>query len=92
MCLLQNVFPEKTTSFRHVVYTCYQPASMADEAGMAEKKRMYKNYLISTHWPAMNVASHGNGEGQYNLTTSCFSDFFVASIPAKLFSLVQSVL
>lgn len=27
--LVQNVFPEKLTAWRHVVYTCFQPRSMA---------------------------------------------------------------
>ena len=65
MVWLQNVFPDATKDFRHVVYTCYQPAAMASAKELEEKKRIYDNFLISTHWPAMNVAAHGNGEGKH---------------------------
>ena len=52
---MQNVFPSKSTAFRHVVYTCYQPAAMASDELLAEKRRAYQEHLITTHWPAMNL-------------------------------------
>lgn len=52
---LQNVFPRRITDFRHAVYTCYQPASMASGADIQEKQRAYQEHLLTTHWPAMNI-------------------------------------
>lgn len=55
MRLCQNTFPRKLQAFRHVVYTCYQPASMATQADLCKKQKAYEQYLLTTHWPAMNI-------------------------------------
>lgn len=52
---MQNVFPEATTEMRHVVYTCYQPADLATESDLAQKKAAYDQFRLTTHWPAMNI-------------------------------------
>ena len=55
LCGSQNVFPAATNSMRHVVYTCYQPASMADERDLQQKQQAYKQFRLTTHWPAKNI-------------------------------------
>lgn len=44
-----------TDKWRHVVYTCYQPKSLATEKDLALKREAYNNRRVTTHWPAMNV-------------------------------------
>jgi len=38
-----------------VVYTCYQPRSLATEKDLALKREAYNDRRVTTHWPAMNV-------------------------------------
>ncbi len=45
----------KTDKWRHVVYTCYQPKSLATEKDLALKREAYNDRRVTTHWPAMNV-------------------------------------
>ena len=40
---------------RHVVYTCYQPASMASDQDLQQKQEAYKQFRLTTHWPALNI-------------------------------------
>lgn len=51
----QNVLPENTDKWRHVVYVCYQPSSLATEKDLALKQEAYNDRRVTTHWPAMNV-------------------------------------
>lgn len=51
----QNLLPGNTDTWRHVVYTCYQPRSLATEKDLALKREAYEDRLVTTHWPAMNV-------------------------------------
>ena len=44
-----------TDKWRHVVYTCYQPRSLATEKDLALKREAYRDRRVTTHWPAMNV-------------------------------------
>ena len=44
-----------TDKWRHVVYTCYQPRSLATATDLALKKEAYNDRRVTTHWPAMNV-------------------------------------
>jgi len=68
--LLQNVFPAATTSMRHVVYACYQPASLATPADLERKRAGYREYMLTTHWPSMNIktyeAKNAIGEGFFS--------------------------
>ena len=49
------MLPEHTDAWRHVVYACYQPRSMASEKDLAVKRAAWDGYCITTHWPAANV-------------------------------------
>lgn len=53
--LLQNTYPPEIKSWRHVVYTCYQPRSMASQQDLKMKAKAYQNYQITTHLPAQNI-------------------------------------
>ena len=53
--VLQNTYPEKIKSWRHVVYTCYQPRSMATIHDLELKAQAWHNYQITTHLPAENI-------------------------------------
>ncbi|KAK9792461.1 hypothetical protein WJX73_006649 [Symbiochloris irregularis] len=55
-----NVLPEKTDQWRHVVYTCYQPASLATEQDLQRKEQAWREYRVTTHWPAQNVSLFNN--------------------------------
>jgi hypothetical protein len=55
---LQNVFPSATSQMRHVVYACYQPASLASPADLEEKQAGYRDFMLTTHWPAMNIKKY----------------------------------
>lgn len=46
---------ENTDKWRHVVYVCYQPRSLATERDLALKREAYNDRRVTTHWPAMNV-------------------------------------
>ncbi|KAL3144480.1 hypothetical protein ABBQ32_004220 [Trebouxia sp. C0010 RCD-2024] len=49
------VFAENTDSWRHVVYVCYQPRSLATNKDLALKREAYNDRRVATHWPGMNV-------------------------------------
>mmetsp|Transcript_11426 Transcript_11426/g.34340 ORF Transcript_11426/g.34340 Transcript_11426/m.34340 type:complete len:460 (+) Transcript_11426:89-1468(+) len=51
----QNRPPSDPQLWRHVLYTCYQPAALATEKDLDKKRQAYEQYLITTHWPAKNV-------------------------------------
>jgi hypothetical protein len=53
--LLQNTYPDKIKSWRHVVYTCYQPRSMASARDLELKAQAWNHYQITTHLPAENI-------------------------------------
>ena len=46
---------ENTDKWRHVVYVCYQPRSLATDKDLALKREAYNDRRVTTHWPAMNV-------------------------------------
>ena len=48
-------FAGNTDKWRHVVYVCYQPRSLATEKDLALKREAYNDRRVTTHWPAMNV-------------------------------------
>jgi hypothetical protein len=52
---MQNVLPERTDAWRHVVYACYQPRNMASERDLATKREAWEGHRITTHWPAANI-------------------------------------
>ena len=52
---LQNTYPDKVKSWRHVVYTCYQPRSMASAHDLELKAQAWERYQITTHLPAENI-------------------------------------
>lgn len=51
----QNVMPANTNKWRHVVYCCYQPRSLATTADLQLKKQAWDEHRMTTHWPANNV-------------------------------------
>ena len=53
--LLQNTYPEKIKTWRHVVYTCYQPRGMARARDLELKAQAWERYQITTHLPAENI-------------------------------------
>ncbi len=53
--LLQNTYPNKIKSWRHVVYTCYQPRGMASARDLELKAQAWDRYQITTHLPAENI-------------------------------------
>jgi len=53
--LLQNTYPDKIRSWRHVVYTCYQPRGMASARDLELKAQAWDRYQITTHLPAENI-------------------------------------
>ena len=53
--LLQNTYPEKIKTWRHVVYTCYQPCGMASARDLELKAQAWERYQITTHLPAENI-------------------------------------
>lgn len=55
MIALQNTYPAEIKSWRHVVYTCYQPRSMASQQDLEMKAEAYHKYQITTHLPAQNI-------------------------------------
>lgn len=55
VCVLQNTYPPEIMSWRHVVYTCYQPRSMASAYDLEMKAKAYDSYQITTHLPAQNI-------------------------------------
>lgn len=72
--MLQNVLPEKTDCWRHVVYTCYQPAALATQQDLDRKQTAWQEYRVTTHWPAQNVSlfpDSGTG-GALQLLPFCF--------------------
>ena len=52
---LQNTYPEKINTWRHVVYTCYQPRGMASARDLELKAQAWERYQITTHLPAENI-------------------------------------
>lgn len=61
---MQNVLPEAGEGWRHVVYTCYQPRSLATDADLANKRAAWDNFDVTTHWPAANVSVHDTFENK----------------------------
>ena len=59
--LPQNVSPEVSSDFRHVVYTCFQPREFATAEDLDLKRIAYEQYRVTTHWPAYNVALFPEG-------------------------------
>ena len=53
--LLQNTYPDKIQSWRHVVYTCFQPRHMASAHDLKLKAQAWDKYQITTHLPAENI-------------------------------------
>ena len=53
---LQNTIPQFSEQWRHVVYACYQPRTLATEADLAAKRKAWDDYAVTTHWPAANVS------------------------------------
>ena len=53
--VVQNVYPDKLSAWRHVVYTCYQPRSMASAEDLRLKAQAWREHQITTHLPARNV-------------------------------------
>ncbi|KAK9828670.1 hypothetical protein WJX72_001442 [[Myrmecia] bisecta] len=51
----QNCLPDYRKDFRHVVYVCYQDRALASPHDMQLKQQAWDDYLVTTHWPAMNV-------------------------------------
>ncbi len=52
---------EAGVSRRFVVYTCYQPATMATPEDLALKRRAFDEYRVTTHWPAAGVCMPQEG-------------------------------
>lgn len=50
-----NTYPEKIKTWRHVVYTCYQPRGMARARDLELKAQAWERYQITTHLPAENI-------------------------------------
>lgn len=42
---------------RFVVYCCYQPRALATPTDLETKQDAYREYKVTTHWPAQNVTS-----------------------------------
>eukprot|EP00877_Chromochloris_zofingiensis_P007156 jgi/Chrzof1/2694/Cz11g25140.t1 len=43
--------------WRFVVYCCYQPRALATPTDLETKQDAYREYKVTTHWPAQNVTS-----------------------------------
>ncbi|GLI76566.1 hypothetical protein PoHVEF18_004839 [Penicillium ochrochloron] len=52
------VYPE-TDLIRTVIYTCYTPAAWISEEDREKKKEIFQNWETTTHWPHINIHSHG---------------------------------
>ena len=52
----QNIVPELTEHWRHVVYACYQPRTFAQPNDLRLKAEAWDEYRVTTHWPARNIA------------------------------------
>jgi hypothetical protein len=52
------VYPE-TDIIRTVIYTCYTPAAWISEEDREKKKEIFHNWEATTHWPHINIHSHG---------------------------------
>ncbi|KAL3442505.1 hypothetical protein BJX65DRAFT_321509 [Aspergillus insuetus] len=52
------VYPE-TDTIRTVIYTCYTPASWISEEDREKKKEIFNKWEATTHWPHINIHSHG---------------------------------
>ncbi|KAL3483011.1 hypothetical protein BJX62DRAFT_231273 [Aspergillus germanicus] len=52
------VYPE-TDIIRTVIYTCYTPASWISEEDREKKKEIFHKWEATTHWPHINIHSHG---------------------------------
>ncbi|DBA92635.1 TPA: hypothetical protein ACH3X1_002853 [Trebouxia sp. C0004] len=50
-----NTYPDNIKSWRHVVYTCYQPRGMATARDLQLKAQAWNQYQITTHLPAENI-------------------------------------
>ena len=46
---------EKSKTIRTVIYAAYAPASMASEAALAEKRKIFAANGATTHWPHDNI-------------------------------------
>ncbi len=66
---MQNTAPDVIKQWRHVVYACYQPRSMASDNDLRLKKKAWDEHSITTHLPAQNIriydAEFAKREWQY---------------------------
>lgn len=60
-CTLQNVLPRSTDRWRHVVYACYQPRALATEQDLDVKRTAWRDFRVTTHWPAQQVSLFPEG-------------------------------
>jgi len=54
-CAHSNTGPEQLKQWRHVVYACYQPRSMASPRDLEVKARAYARRQLTTHLPAQDI-------------------------------------
>ena len=47
-----NAYATRPNLPRHVIYTCYQPRALATAANLRKKAEAYRNYRVTSHWPA----------------------------------------
>lgn len=83
-CAHQNLLPGNTDKWRHVVYTCYQPRSLATEKDLALKREAYNERRVTTHWPAMNVALFPREGNSYYGAGSTGPNFKVADTRGRV--------
>lgn len=52
------VYPE-TDLIRTVIYTCLTPAAWISPENLEMKKEIFRKWETTTHWPHINIHSHG---------------------------------
>lgn len=55
------VYPQ-SDKIRTIIYACYTPAAMAPPEELEKKKEVFKIWGATTHWPHINVHSHGKAK------------------------------
>jgi len=56
-----RLYSQASMRCRFVVYTCYQPATMATPEDLALKRRAFDEHRVTTHWPAAGVCMPQEG-------------------------------